>query len=237
VIITGVSMILSHLGINITALSVALVFAALVISLGARDIISDAISGFIILIDQPFRVGDSIEIEELDKVGEVVEIGTRTTHIRTRDNRLVIIPNSTIGASQVINYSYPDPTYRVQIEIGVAYGSDFDQVRCVIHDAVRGVDGVLPGKPVDALYHEFGASSRTMRVRFWIDNVRHEWPIVDGACEALEKALSSAGIGLPFETVNVILSMDAKADQQLILPVAQSGTARPLAPQTEGKGK
>ncbi len=218
VIITWMSMILSHLGINITALSAALVFAALVISLGARDIISDAISGFIILIDQPFRVGDSIEIEELDKVGEVVEIGTRTTHIRTKDNRLVTIPNSTMGASQVINYSYPDPTYRVQIVVGVAYGSDFDQVRCVIHDAVRGVDGVLPDKPVDALYHEFGASSRTIRVRFWIDNVRHEWPIVDQVSEALEIALTEAGIDLPFDTENVVLSMDPQTVQQLSQP-------------------
>jgi small-conductance mechanosensitive channel len=215
VAIVMVSFGLSHFGINITALSAVLIFAALIISLGAKDIISDAISGFIILIDQPFRVSDTIQIEELNKTGMIEEIGTRTTRIRTGDNRLVIVPNSAIGASQVINYSFPDTNYRVQIEIGVAYGSDFDQVRSVIHDTVRRVDGVLADKPVDALYHEFGASSRTMRVRFWIDNVRHEWPIVDQVSEALETALTKAGIDLPFDTESVILSMDMQTVQQL----------------------
>jgi small-conductance mechanosensitive channel len=217
VIIVAVSMGLSHFGINVTALSAALIFGALLVGLGAKDIISDAVSGFIILIDQPFRVGDSIELEDLGKVGDVVDIGTRTTHIRTRDNRLVIVPNSAIGGSQVINYSYPDPEYRVQIEIGVAYGSDFDQVRSVIHDTVRGIDGVLPDKPVDALYHVFGDSSRTMRVRWWIDSVKHETRIVDRVSEALEVALDKAGIDLPFNTESLIVQVDPKTIKQLAL--------------------
>jgi MscS family membrane protein len=216
---------LSHFGINITALSAAVIFVALVLSLGAKDIISDAISGFIILIDQPFRAGDTIQIEELNKTGTVEEIGTRTTRIRTGDNRLVIVPNSTIGASQVINYTFPDTSYRVQIEIGVAYGSEFDQVRSLIHDAVRGIDGVLPDKPVDALIRGFGDSSRTMRVRWWIDNVNHEAPIVDRVCEALERALDSAAIDMPFVTEKIILSMDTQTRQQLSLPPGEPNSA------------
>ena len=215
VAIVMLSIGLSHFGINVTAISAALIFAAVVLSLGAKDIISDAISGFIILIDQPFRAGDTIQIEELNKTGTVEAIGARTTRVRTGDNRLVIVPNSTIGASQVINYSFPDTSYRVQIEIGVAYGSDFDQVRRVIHDAVRGIDGVLPDKPVDALILGFGDSSRTMRVRWWIDDVNHEAPIVDHMCEALERALDGAAIDMPFVTEKIILSMDAQANQAL----------------------
>ena len=165
VIIVGASIGLSHFGINITAFSAALIFVALVISLGAKDIISDVISGFIILVDQPFRVGDAILIKEPGTWGEVLEISTRTTRIRTGDNREVIVPNSQISESQVINYTYPDPKYRVQTDIGVAYGSDFDQVRRVIKDAVRGVEGVLPDKPVDVFFLKFGDSTRQMRVR------------------------------------------------------------------------
>ncbi len=66
VIIVAVSMGLSHFGINVTALSAALIFGALLVGLGAKDIISDAMSGFIILLDQPFRVDDIIQIEELN---------------------------------------------------------------------------------------------------------------------------------------------------------------------------
>jgi small-conductance mechanosensitive channel len=108
-----------------------------------------------------------------------LEISTRTTRIRTGDNREVIVPNSQIGTSQVINYTYPDPRYRVQTDIGVAYGSDYDQVRRVIKDAVRGVEGVLPDKPVDVFFRQFGDSARMMRVRWWIDSYDDENPMLD----------------------------------------------------------
>ena len=71
----------------------------------AQDTLADAIAGFLILLDQPFRVGDRIEITGLGTWGDVVEIGTRSTRIRTRDNRLVIVPNSAIAKDQVVNYS------------------------------------------------------------------------------------------------------------------------------------
>ena len=109
----------------------------------------------------------------------------------------------------------------------MAYGSDFDQVRSLIQDAVRGIDGVLPDKPVEALIRGFGDSSRTMRVRWWIDNVNHEAPIVDRVCEALERALDSAAIDMPFVTEKIILSMDTQTKQQLSLP--------PGEPKSSGK--
>jgi small-conductance mechanosensitive channel len=214
VIIVGVSIGLSHFGLDITALSAVLVFAALVISLGAKDIISDAISGFVILIDQPFRVGDVIEIEELNKWGDVVNIGTRSTRIRTRDNRFAIVPNSTIGASQVINYTFPDPKFRVQTEIGVAYGSDFDQVRRVATAAVQGVEGVLHDKPVQVLSYKFGDSARMMRVRWWIDDMHSEARTTDGVIEALEMAFDKAGIDMPFNTENLVVQVDPETMKQ-----------------------
>ncbi len=109
VVATGGIIILSHFGVNVSALTATLGLAGLALSLAAQDTLSDAISGFIILIDQPFRIGDRIEISEENTWGDVVEIGTRTTRIRTRDNRMVIVPNSTISKSQVVNYTFPDP--------------------------------------------------------------------------------------------------------------------------------
>ncbi len=212
VLIIGVSVGLSQFGIQITVLSAALLLGALAISLGARDVISDAISGFVILVDQPFRVGDVIEIEELNKWGDVVDIGTRTTRIRTRDERFAIVPNSRIGASQVINYTFPDPEYRVYSDIRVAYGSDFDQVRRVAHDAVRGIDGVLPDQPVDVLFHEYGISARVMRVRWWIDDMHWEKHITDQVHEALEIAFDKAGIEMPVTTRELIVRKDPEAE-------------------------
>jgi len=123
VLIMGYATIgLDHFGIDFTIAVAALGIGGLALSLAAKDTLSDAISGVVIMIDQPFRIGDRIEIQELGTWGDVVEVGIRTTKIHTRDNRLVIVPNSTIGNNQVVNYTYPDPQYRVQMDIGVGYG-------------------------------------------------------------------------------------------------------------------
>ncbi len=225
VLIIGLSVGLSHFGIQITVLSAALLLGALALSLGARDVIADAISGFVILVDQPFRVGDVIEIEELNRWGDVVDIGTLTTRIRTRDERFAIVPNSKIGASQVINYTFPDPKYRVYSDILVAYGSDFDQVRRVAHDAVRSIDGVLPDQPVDALFHDYGVTARVMRVRWWIDDMHEEMHITDRVHEALELAFDEAGIEMPVTTRELVVRYDPETMEQVTQSPGETKTS------------
>ena len=208
VLIVAFSIILSHFGINISIILVVLVVSGFIISFGAQDILTDILSGYIILIDKPFRVGDSILVKELDTRGVVLEIGTRTTQIQTGDNREVIIPNSSIGESQVVNYTYPDSQFRVQTEIGVAYGTDIVKMRKVIEEAVREVEGVLSDKPVDIFYLKFGDSARLVRVRWWIDTYKDEYPMLDEVNTALELALGEAGIELPNNTYDLNVKMN-----------------------------
>ena len=122
--------------------------------------------------------------------------------------REVIIPNSTIGKSQVVNYTYPDPSFRVETEIGVAYGTDVEQMRSVIEAAVRSVEGVLPDKPVDIYYLQFGGSARLVRVRWWIDSYRDEKITLDRVNIALELELDKAGIELPYDTYDLNVNMN-----------------------------
>jgi len=199
--------LLSHFGINVTGLVAALGIAGLALSLAAQDTLSDAVSGIMILLDQPFRVGDQIQIPELDTWGDVVQIGTRTTRIRTGDNRMVIVPNSTIGKSQVVNYTYPDPHYRVQMDIGIAYGTDIERTQQIIIDTVSRVDGVLQDKPVDALYSEMGDSTMVFRVRWWIESVEDKRSIFNRVNTALQHALDDAGIEMPFTTYDINLNL------------------------------
>jgi small-conductance mechanosensitive channel len=187
---------LSHFGVEITMMSVIVLFAVAVIIIGARAAVTDAISGFIILVSQPFRVNDTIYIKELDTRGVVEEIGIRTTHISTRDGREVIVPNSLIGASQVINYTYPDPNFRVEVDF-LTNGADIELVQEVIEKTVRGVEGVLDDKPVDVLYLAYGGTGRQFRVRWWIDDVNQHNRSRDKVNKALDRALSEAGIHSP----------------------------------------
>jgi small-conductance mechanosensitive channel len=208
VVVIGASIGLSHFGINITAISALILAGALVISMGTRSIVADVVSGFLILLDQPFRVGDDILIEALGTWGRVTDIGTRSTHLHTRDNRVVIVPNSQIGEGRVTNYSYPDPRYRAQVEIGVPYGSDVIRVRRVIQDAVRAVDGVLADRPVEVLFLQFGDSARVMHVRWWVESIRRERRVRDQVNIAIEHALDEAGIDIPLTTYDLNLKTD-----------------------------
>ena len=168
VLILSLSIGLTHFGVDANVLYVTLLVIALVASLAAKDIITDALSGFIIMADQPFHEGDSVHIRELGTWGDVLDIGTRTTRIRTKDNRELIVPNSQIVKSQIVNYNYPDTRYRQQTDIGVAYGIDIERIRKAATDAVRGVKYVLDDEPVDVYFIEFDNAARKVRVRWWI---------------------------------------------------------------------
>lgn len=202
-IIVGATAILSNYGINVSAVIAVLGIGGLALSLAAQDTLADTISGFIILLDQPFREGDRIQIQGLDTWGDVIEIGARTTKIRTRDNRMVIVPNSIIGKSQIVNYTYPDPRYRVEIDIDIEEGVYIPNVRQIITDAVKNVEGVLQDKPVDALFINFGSGSLIFRVRWWLSSYADTRRMFDKVNEAIYNALNEAGISTPPQVVDV----------------------------------
>ena len=206
-IIFAVVILLDHLGINVTGLAAAAALIGLAIALAAQDIIGDLISGYVILMDRTFRVGDRIEIPNQDAWGDVVEIGTRTTRIRTRDNNLVIIPNSDMADNQITNYTLPDPNYRLQSDIGIEYGENLNNVRQVLGEAVRDVDGVLKDQPVQVLFIEFGESSMTIRVRWWIDTYSDKRAMQDAVNTALQEAIEKSGIVSPNPAVDVNVKM------------------------------
>ncbi|MDX1379374.1 MAG: mechanosensitive ion channel family protein, partial [Anaerolineales bacterium] len=185
-----VIMLLGHFEVDVSGFVATLGIGSLVIALAAQAALADTISGFVIMIDRPYRIGDRIEIQDLDTWGDVVDIGLRSTHIRTRDNRMVIVPNSVIGKSLIVNYSYPSSEYRIQNHIGVAYGTDIEQARQVIIEAVKKVEGVLPDKPVEALFLEFGDSALTFRIRWWLDSYVDTRRMFDSVNTAVYEALN-----------------------------------------------
>jgi MscS family membrane protein len=204
----GLIILLAHFGVNVTALSAALGLGGLAITLAAQDTIADAIAGFIILVDRPFRVGDRIEIQGAGTWGDVLSIGLRTTRIRTRDNRVIILPNSTISSNRVTNYSYPDPSYRSETHLSVGYDTDLEVVRRLVVDTVRGVEGVLADRPIDALYIEMGASGAIFRVRWWIGTYVVLRRNLDQVHTALQAAFDQAGIPFASTTQSVKLRVD-----------------------------
>jgi small-conductance mechanosensitive channel len=190
--------LLGHFNVNVSAFIATLGVGSLAIALAAKEVLSNMISGFIIIIDRPFAVGDRIELEELETWGDVKDIGLHSTRILTRDNRLISVPNTLIGTNRVVNHSIPSTQYRVQTHVGVAYGTDIDRVRQILIDAIRAEDWVMKNKPVEALFLEFQDSGLLFRVRCWIEHYVETRRVIDKMNTALYKALYEAGIEIPF---------------------------------------
>ena len=208
----GIITVLSYYEIDITAMVTTLGIGSLAVALAAKSTLEDTISGFMIMIDRPYRIGDRIELMDLDTWGDVVDIGLRSTRIRTRDNRMVIVPNSVIGKSLVVNYAYPNDQYRLQIHIGVAYGTEIEKARQVMIDTVQKVEGVLSDRPVEALFLEFGDSALIFRVRWWLESYVDTRRMFDRVNTSLYNALKKENIQLPFPQLDVNLNSE-KASQ------------------------
>jgi len=205
IVFASLAIILQNFGFNLSALLAILGLGGLAVSLAAKETLADMISGFIILIEHPYQVGDRIKIETMDDWGDVESIGMRTTRIRTLDNRLVIVPNAVIGRNQVENYTYPDPSIRVDISVGIGYGSDYNLVETTIEQAVLSVPGLLEGKAPFVELHEFGDSAMIYRVRYWLKSY-NDIRLQTEVKKAIYQALSDADVDMPFITYDVNLS-------------------------------
>ncbi len=205
IVITIVMLIilLSHFDVDVSGLVATLGIGSLAIALAAQETLADTISGFVIMIDQPFRIGDRIEIQDLDTWGDVVDIGLRSSRVRTRDNRLVIVPNSIMSKSLLVNYSYPDPKYRIQIELPISYGADVEHVKNTIIAAVKEVEGVEPDRPVEALFLQFTSLGMIFRVRWWLDSFVDTRRMFDNVNTAIIHALHSEGIRIANDAFSV----------------------------------
>ena len=200
IILTTIAVIilLGHFNVNVSALVATLGVTSIAIALAAQEVLGNTISGFIIMIDQPFRLGDRIELLELDTWGDVQDIGLHSTRILTRDHRLISVPNSLIGKSQVVNHSIPSTVYRVETHVSVAYGTDIDRVRRVLIEAITQEDWIMSDKPVEALFLEFQDSGMLFRVRCWIEHYVETRRVIDKMNTAIYKALNESGIEIPF---------------------------------------
>ena len=211
-IIFAVSILLTHFGINITGITIILVIFALVLSLAARDVLTDIVSGAFILIDRPFRVGDRIDLTSINSWGDVVDIGIRSTRILTWDNRLVIVPNSQIGKNQIVNYSYPEASVYDMTGIVIAYENDVERVGQIIYETVRLVDGVQNERPIDVQLWEFSTDQMLVKVGWWIGSYQDMYAVRDRVNRAMLQALKEAGVVFPYRKGS--LNVEVNADQK-----------------------
>ncbi len=163
-----------------------------------KDILQNLLAGILILIRQPFEVGD--QIVSGGHEGTVERIETRATLIRTYDGRRVVIPNSDIYTdSVVVNTAFRNR--RSEYDIGIGCNDDWDEARRVMIEACRSVEGVLEDPPPETIPIALGDFSNVVRLRWWTASERASQLHVFGdVLQAVQKALTAAGIDIPFPT-------------------------------------
>lgn len=135
-------MALGHFGVDVSSLLVFLGGSSVAIALAAQDTLQNMIAGFVIMLDRPFRIGDRIKLPS-GEVGDVYEIGLRSTKVLDFDNNLIVSPNSELVKTKVINYSYPRSEVRVLVEVGVSYGTPVEKAREIMLGIARRHQDVL----------------------------------------------------------------------------------------------
>jgi small-conductance mechanosensitive channel len=201
----GLMLILSVFEINITPFLAGAGIAGLAIALAAQDILSNFFGGAIITVDKPFRIGDRIKVE--NNYGDVVEIGPRSTRIKTPDNQIITMPNNKITTSIIVNYSQPDPVIKMTIPISVAYGTDVDTVKRILleiaDDAIKNTDYLLAEPKPRAFFTEFGSSDLKFILSVWARAYNTPDEVKDSINSRIAARFASEGIEIPYQQIDI----------------------------------
>ncbi len=203
VMASGLIVILDHFNYNISSLVAALGVSSLAIGLAAKDTLAHMIAGFVIMADRPFRVGDRIEVE--GKIGEIIELGLRSTKLLTFENTVVIIPNSQLVDNVVLNYAYPENTLTYFYKIGVEYGSDIDKVRELLTEIANGIPEILKDPAPAVYFTDHGDSALEFNLVYRIQQYRERWVVLDKVNTTVNKRFAKEGISVAFPTRTVHL--------------------------------
>ncbi|MBN1896970.1 MAG: mechanosensitive ion channel family protein [Candidatus Aenigmarchaeota archaeon] len=197
--------VFNQLGVKVETAIAALGIGGLAVALALQPTLTNFFSGAQMVADRPIRIGDYIEIESLEK-GVVMDIGWRSTKIRTFTNNIVVLPNSKIADSKIINYSIPDPTAGFTVDCGVAYDSDLEKVEKVALEVAKETlneyNGVKDFEPVFR-FREFGSSSINFRVIMRTKTLGDTYFATHGFIKNIKKRFDREGIEIAFPQMDV----------------------------------
>jgi len=196
-IILGLIIIFQTTGIDLSAIGLLIGALGIGIGFGLQNIVNNFISGIIILFERPVKVGDRIEIENL--AGNIVSISARSTTIITNDNIAVIVPNSDLVSTRVINWSHNNRSVRLNFPVGVSYKEDPEKIRNILIEVANENPGVLQTPPPDVLFEEFGDSSLNFHLRVWTDEYSDKPKVLKSQLYyAIFKKFKEENVEIPF---------------------------------------
>ncbi|MBL8659954.1 MAG: mechanosensitive ion channel family protein [Rhodospirillales bacterium] len=217
----AVLLAIAVLGIDLSNLAIVAGALSVGIGFGLQNIVNNFISGLILLVERPIKAGDWVVVGTHQ--GYVKRINVRATEIETFERASVLLPNSELLQSAVLNWTHKDKTGRVEVGVGVAYGSDTQKVRDILLECARGHVEISSWPAPYVVFREFGASSLDFEVRAFIKDIEKRLMVASDLRFAIDQAFRDNDIEIPFAQHDIRLRDLDRLEQVL-------AGARALAP-------
>lgn len=214
----GIYLALSELGIELFGVLASLAVFSLIIGLAMQQTLGNIVNSFMLALDQPFEVGDRIEVE--GKTGSVMSVGILSTKILTHEENLVVIPNNSLVNSTVINHARGGGDgvgRRISLvqDIGVSYDEDIDHVKYTILKLMRECPYVISKPEPRVLLIELGDFSKVFRMYGWVEDYTDEFVARDWLLKNLDEQFKKEGIEIPYPTaVEIVAESESSTNQR-----------------------
>jgi small-conductance mechanosensitive channel len=195
-VIAGLFLALAAAGFEISQLTLLVSALSVGIGFGLQNIVNNFVSGIVLAFERPIQPGDMVALGTM--TGRVRDIGLRATTVRTFDGADVIVPNSQFISAEVINWTLADRARRIDIPVGVAYGTDLRRAIEVMRGVVMGHPNVAQSPEPNVVFRRFGESSIDFSVLFWSSDADQAIGLMSEIGISIWEALEKAGISIPF---------------------------------------
>lgn len=224
-------------GINVAAWMAGAGIIGIAVGFAAKDTLANLFAGISLIVDAPYQNGDFIVLDTGER-GMVTKIGLRSTRILTRDDIEITIPNSVIANQSIVNESGgPWPKERIRIDVGVAYGSDLQQVREVLMDIAQSHDHVAADPEPRVRFRTFGDSSLNLQLLCWIDEPVLRGRAIDALSVKIYDRFRAEGIEIPYPQRDVyVRELAAQQAPTAAAPTAALDAGRSGRSQPEAAG-
>lgn len=200
----GIMILLKMWNIDITPLLASAGIMGFVIAFAAQDTLSHLFGGISIYFDKPFRVGDRIQLDS-GEFGDVLEVGIRSTRIKTVDETVIVIPNNIIAGSKIINYNQPAAKIKEKIIVKVAYGSDVKKVKKILFSIMEEIEEIEKTPAPSVSLSNLGDFSLDFLIVAWVDNPKKKFEVKIKINEAVYSEFKKEKIIIPYPVQDVRL--------------------------------
>jgi small-conductance mechanosensitive channel len=197
-------------GIPIDKMTIILGALGVGIGFGLQNIVNNLVSGIIIAFEKPIHVGDQIEVG--GRLGKVMEIGMRSSKLATFEGSEVIIPNGDLLSQHLVNWTLSSNNRRVEINLGVKYGSDLEKVNHLLMDLLKSKESIMPIPKPQVLLNEFGGNGIGYRLLFWANDIGNWLTLKSEVIQEIDKAFKENGIDLAISQQDFYIKELPKVD-------------------------